>query len=89
MQMNFLNCIEVVVQFPCGSRKFVAYLEAIGLEVTDANGDHLEVGRAKRGSDVRSLRELVVDRALQNELRNIFACRAQRREYSGVIPATE
>lgn len=43
-------------------------LEAVGLEVADADGDDLEVGRAKRRSDVRGLGKLVVDRALRNEL---------------------
>lgn len=48
-----------------------SHLEAVRLEITDANRNDLEVGRAERGSDVRGLRELVVDGALRNELRGV------------------
>lgn len=52
---------------PTETRSF-SCLETVRLEITDADGDNLEVGRAERGSDVRGLGKLVVDRALGNEL---------------------
>lgn len=55
--------------YEVGRKDDASCLESVGLEVSDADGDDLEVGRAKLGRDVRGSRELVVHRALREELR--------------------